>query len=647
MTVGWSAGPRDSKYIRQRPSSHGVTVGTSTRRLMCGNSGSGASLFLEPLSTVEINNDIVALEEEETVEVRRILLKLGNALRKRALDLHRTLGTATEIDVIQARANFSLLIAGVEPSVAPTTHLKLSRARHPLLIDEVRVRAGISTPSQANTRTEEPVPVDICIEPPTAALIVTGPNTGGKTVALKTAGLLVMMAQAGLHIPTGTDSSVPIFRTIFADIGDDQSLSTSLSTFSGHIANIVAMDKQMVLPSLVLLDEVGSGTDPTEGGALGAAVIDYFRKRGALVVATTHEDTVKSYAATTDGVTCAGFGFDGKTYAPTYQLTYGSPGRSLALEIAATLGMSTTIIDDARTRKSAREVQLTDHLAKLEGDIKSLSVERVSLTETKEALARDRAKIDARQQVVSEREEAAHKQLKQSIEGEVQQARRTIASIIDSLRKKTVGVADRVATSTADQPRLSTGDVGMLKRHALDELELVRVAHSHNRPKISDIDTVQSKSQKLDSSPPTIGDRVRVKSLSLDGTLLAIHDLDAEVESSGKRIRVPTNDLCTIDAPRHTPSGGITLDITSTDSLPFEINLIGCRVDDALSRLEKYVDHAILHEHRELRVVHGHGTGKLRKAIADYLEEHPAVAKFALALPEHGGDGVTVIELKN
>ena len=290
---------------------------------MHGASTSGASLFLEPLSTVEINNDIVALEEQEAEEVRRILLALTDAFRSRAVDLHRTIEAATELDVRQARARYSQSIDGVEPRLSADGAFELQAARHPLL--------------------KQAVPVTIKILPPATVLLVTGPNTGGKTVALKTAGLLALMAQAGLRIPAADGSRLPVFRSMFADIGDEQSIDASLSTFSGHVANIASMDRHLVVPALVLLDEVGSGTDPVEGGALGVAVVDHFRKRGATVIATSHYDALKTYASTTDGVVSAAFGFDAETFAPTYQLIYGSPGRSLALEIAARLGLNPSV----------------------------------------------------------------------------------------------------------------------------------------------------------------------------------------------------------------------------------------------------------------------------------------------------------------
>ena len=352
-------GKDTAKYLQQQivTDRHGryVLVVRAEHRgaipgIVHGSSGSGASLYLEPLSTVEINNDIVELEQQEHEEVRRILLALTDAFRGRADDLERTVDAAARLDVLNARARFSILVRGIEPKIAKDGRLELRSARHPLLIPAIRrhVRndlaesgaSGETPPSGAAAADDrEPVPVDILLVPPVNVLVVTGPNTGGKTVALKTAGLLPLLAQAGLLIPVAEESQIPVFRSVFADIGDEQSIANSLSTFSGHIANIVAMDGALQTPALVLLDEAGAGTDPMEGGALAMAIIEHFRLRSAKVIATTHYDALKTYASTTEGVTPAGFGFDPKTFAPTYRLNYGSPGSSLAFEIANRLGL--------------------------------------------------------------------------------------------------------------------------------------------------------------------------------------------------------------------------------------------------------------------------------------------------------------------
>src|SRR5712691_8249168 len=342
---------RNGRYVLVVRSEHRSAI----PGIVHGASASGASLFLEPLTTVDINNDVVALEEQEAEEVRRILLALTDNFRGRPDDLRRTIDVATELDVIQARARFSQKVDGVEPAISADGAFELRGARHPLLVLSGHV-----------------VPVDILQIPPTRVIVITGPNTGGKTVALKTAGLLALMAQSGLHIPAEHGSRLPVFQSLFADIGDEQSISASLSTFSAHITNVVSMDRNLALPALVLLDEVGAGTDPVEGGALGIAVIDHFRTRGAHLIATTHYDALKSYASTTEGVTSAAFGFDAESFAPTYRLIYGSPGRSLAIEIAARLGLPPDVIAAARGNLTEEQKQLADHLARVDKDLHAL-----------------------------------------------------------------------------------------------------------------------------------------------------------------------------------------------------------------------------------------------------------------------------------
>src|SRR5919202_1929364 len=364
---------RNGRYVLVVKSEHR----TGIPGIVHGSSTSGASLFLEPLSTVEINNDIVALEEQEAEEVRRLLLALTDAFRQRAVDLARTIDAATELDVLQARAQFSDSIDGIEPALSTDGAFELQAARHPLV--------------------KQPVPVTIKVIPPSTVLLITGPNTGGKTVALKTAGLFALMAQSDLRIPAADGTRLPVFRSIFADIGDEQSIEASLSTFSGHITNIASMDRSLVTPALVLLDEVGSGTDPIEGGALGVAIVDHFRRRGATVVATSHYDALKTYASTTDGVSSAAFGFDPDTFAPTYQLLYGSPGRSLALEIAARLGLNASVIAAARENLTEREAQLAEHLAKIDRDMRALEHEHRLVARERETLEASEARVRLRE----------------------------------------------------------------------------------------------------------------------------------------------------------------------------------------------------------------------------------------------------------
>ena len=602
-----------------------------------GASGSGASLFLEPLSTVDINNEIVAIEDDEGKEVHRILMGLANSLRTRSLDLRHSLEAATELDVIQSRANFSRLIDGQKPSLVSGTLLKLPKARHPLLFKSVRARAGIPPLTGATSQTTEPVPINIILSPPTTALIVTGPNTGGKTVALKTAGLLVAMAQTGILIPADSDANVPVFQSIFADIGDEQSIANNLSTYSGHITNIVTMDRKLELPSLVLLDEIGTGTDPTEGGALGAALIDHFRQRGALIIATTHDSTMKSYAETTHGVTSAGFGFDQITYEPTYQLNYGTPGRSLALEIASRLGISAKVIEDARSRCSESEMQLAVHLKQVEEELETLNTERRAIKVQRETLDHDLAALATRQRALVHREQRENERWRNAL----RDARQQVRQIIQKLRDEATALTNKLAADHHEHRKLSTGDTGTLKRKAFDELDAISTQFDEATPMQDSPSAFKSEPNGL-----TVGSFVRIDNLQLNGTVSAIHDSTVEVQARGKRIHVEPDGLQAITKSGDSKLGGVTLDLSSDDCPSLELNVVGCRVDEALSRVEKHVDQALLHEQQHLRIVHGHGTGQLRQAIRSFLEDHPLISKIEPINAKHGNSGVTIIELK-
>jgi len=614
---------RNGRYVLTVKSEHrsgipGIVHGAST---------SGASVFLEPLSTVEINNDIVALEEQEAEEIRRILLALTDGFRARAADMHRTIEAATELDLLQARARFSESIDGIEPALSGDGAFELQAARHPL------VRGA--------------VPVTIKVIPPATALLVTGPNTGGKTVALKTAGLLALMAQSGLRIPAADGSRVPVFRSLFADIGDEQSIEASLSTFSAHITNIASMDRALSAPALVLLDEVGSGTDPVEGGALGVAIVDHFKRRGATVIATSHYDALKTYASTTDGVSSAAFGFDSATFAPTYELVYGSPGRSLALEIAGRLGLSPEVVAAARENLSAREAQLAEHLAQIDRDMRALEHEHRLAAKERETLQAAEARLHQREDALRQREENFKKRLSDELDAQVRQARKEIDEVIAELKAKAVAMASA--------PRLvSTGDSGAARSDARAAVDAVvqralsgegagatyNSQLSANQPSIN--------TQRSSVTTLSVGDRVIVGGLGLEAIVTALHDGTAELDVRGKRMRASVRDL------RIVASGGqahgaqirVNVDLQPRETTAADLNVIGCTVDEAISRAERFLDESLLTDQRVVRLIHGYGTGQLKRALTGFLQQHPLVARFATAPPEQGGGGVTVVELK-
>ncbi len=606
-----------------------------------GASTSGASLYLEPLSTVEINNEIVALEEQEAEEIRRILLQLTGAFRSRPLDLQRTIEAAVELDVLQARARFSQTVDGIEPRLSSDGALDLQAARHPLLMSHVLPRQGVGPERReaalGSAAVTTPVPVTIKILPPATGLLITGPNTGGKTVALKTVGLLALMAQAGLRIPAADGSRLPVFRSIFANIGDEQSIEASLSTFSAHITNLAAMDRNLVAPALVLLDEIGSGTDPVEGGALGVALVDHFRRRGATVIATSHYDALKTYASTTEGVVSAAFGFDAETFAPTYELRYGSPGRSLALEIASRLGLSPAVIAAARQNLTAREAQLAEHLAKIDRDMRELEHEHRLATRERETLEAAEARVHQREEALKQREETFRRRLHEELDAQVRQARREIDEIVGGLKERTQAVAQEAVA----RPALTTGDAGALRSQARAAVDTVaeRYLEPAREP--------QPKPAAA-AHPPLVGDRVVVNGLGLEAIVTGIHDGSADLDVRGKRMRASLRDLRVVGSSSGRAAAvSVHVELHPRNSSSTDLNVIGCSVDEALARAERFLDEALLSDHRVVRVIHGYGTGQLKRALSVFLQQHPLVARFAAAPPEQGGGGVTVVELKD
>ena len=632
---------RNGRYVLMVRSEHRNAI----PGVVHGASASGASLFLEPLGTVDINNEIVELEEREAEEVRRILLALTDAFRARPDDLQRTIGVATELDVVQAKARFSQMTAGVEPSLSSDGALELVAARHPLLLlrerDAARETGEDYARPQRGRHHESVIPVDVMLTPPTRVLIIAGPNTGGKTVALKTAGLFAAMAQAGLHVPAEKGSKLPVFRTIFADIGDEQSIAASLSTFSGHITNLVAMDRNLELPALVLLDEVGAGTDPMEGGALGTAVIDHFRKRGAHVVATTHYDALKTYAATTEGVESAAFGFDPATFAPSYALTYGSPGRSLAIEIAARLGMSPGIIAAARGNVSDREAQLAAHLERMDAELRALEEERRGIGRLRLELAEGERRLRGQQASLREKEDAFKRRVAAKVDDQLRDARREIDAVIDGLKARATVLREKGERRGAAP--ISTGELGMARGDATAALDALgsRIKTRGEPHRASGPETT---SEPLPDLEP--GVRVSVAPLGVEGTVLEIHGKHAEVDVRGKRLRAAVTDL-RVMGKAAAARASVSIDLQPRSGSLTELNVVGCTVEEALSRTGRFLDETMLTDMREVRVIHGHGTGQLRRALAAFFKEHPLVARFEHPNLEQGGGGVTVVELKD
>lgn len=622
---------RNGRYVLVVRAEHRAAI----PGIIHGSSGSGASLFLEPLGTVEVNNEVVALQQQEAEEVQRILRTLTDLFRARPADLQRTLSVATELDVIQAKARFSGLTGGVAPALSTDGRLELRAARHPLLIPAVVARLGDARPDEP---AKDPVPVDLLLVPPTTVLLITGPNTGGKTVALKTAGLLSAMAQAGLFVPA-VEARLPVFRSLFADIGDEQSIAASLSTFSWHITNIAAMDRALAAPALVLLDEIGAGTDPTEGGALGAAIVEHFRQRGALVISTSHSDALKTYASTTEGVSCAAFGFDPETFAPSYRLVYGSPGRSLALEIAGRLGLNASIVKAARSQLSAREAQLAEHLAKVDADLRALEVERQRLEQDRESMNEAEARTRAREETVRQSEESWKQRLNQKLDDRLRQARAEIDAIIADLKRQAADLAEQALRRGAG-PALSTGDAGRARTDAHAAVEAVV-------GKLRPAEPARVPPAEGGGRPAAVGDRVEIAGLGLEGTVVQVLDHEVEVDVRGKRVRAQLGELRVLAASKAAPGKvSVNVQLQPREGPQTELMLLGCTVDEALARVEKFLDACLLSEQHTVRLIHGYGTGQLRRALTEYLRGHALIAGFQSAPPEQGGGGVMVVELK-
>ena len=588
-----------------------------------GTSTTGATLFMEPAATVEINNDIVELEDREREEIFRILLELTDRFRARPQDVAISRSVARDLDVAQAKARYSSTLNGIEPEFTIDTSLQLTASRHPML--------------------EQAVPVDVLLDPPNRVLLITGPNTGGKTVALKTAGLFALMAQAGLHLPAKS-ARLPVFRCVFADIGDEQSIEANLSTFSSHVSNLVAMDRELQPPALVLLDEVGTGTDPNEGGALATAIVQHFRQRGALVIATTHFDAVKTWGIGTEGVAVAAFAFDPQNFAPTYRLVYGAPGRSLAIEMAQRLGMPQSVISAARGYLSDDQKRLQAHLSRLDAQARALESDRVKLERERRTFNEINAELSKREKSLAEREEVFKKRLNERLDERLRQARRDVDAVIEQLKEKSDAIAEKASLRAA----INTGETGSARSAARAEID--RIVEDLRHPSTAGSAASAARSGSREASDPEVGAKVAVGGLGFEGTVISIDGNRAEIDVRGKRIQAKVKELRVISGP---PTGSpsakvrVNVDLKPREGLLGELNVIGMTVDQAIDRVSRFLDDTLVTDLQEVRIVHGHGTGQLRKGLHGFLKTHPQVEKYYAAPDNQGGGGATIVELKD
>ncbi len=590
-----------------------------------GGSGSGQSVFVEPMPAVELNNDIVSLADDERAEVLRILRDLTSRVALRASDLARAAEILGELDALQAMALVGRAMGAHAPEITDRLDLELLDARHPLL-------------------SKEPVPVSLRVGFGTPVVVISGPNTGGKTVALKTIGLLALMAQCGLHVPAGPGSRLPVFRRLYADIGDDQSIAFSLSTFSAHLAAIVEMTKDLAAPVLVLLDEVGAGTDPTEGGGLGVAIVDYFRAQGAMVVATTHHGLMKAYAQSTPGVGCASFGYDPRSHEPTYRLELGVSGRSLALEMAERLGLPQAVVADARSRLSLKEAQAEAMLKELEGERARLLAEAERLEGERSALEAEQSALRAAETALEARKGHELQALAKDLRRKGELAARQAADAIKDALARLEEARRRVETETARRP--------MTARQAANEGARIRTEAMARIRHAQDEALADGENAPDAAAAVTVGGRARVTTLGVIGEVVAVHADSAELAVGGKRLRVPVGELRPLGAARPasanpSPASRVQKDRGAEPSPSAEVNVIGLTVDEALPKVDKFLDESALADRHEVRVIHGFGQGKLRTAVAGLLDGHPHVATFRLGEAREGGAGATIVELKD
>ena len=584
-----------------------------------GASSSGHTLFVEPLETIDLNNELVRLSEEELREVHRILRELTERLRGYAESILGTLFTMGKLDLIFAKAKFATEFDCVRPRFSPddARRLLVKDARHPLLEDVLR------------SQQKRAVPISLQLDAACRTLLISGPNTGGKTVALKTIGLLTLMAQAGLPVPCG-DAEFPIFEQVLADIGDYQSIQQSLSTFSAHVSHLREMILDVTPDSLALMDEIGSATDPEEGGALGVAVVDHFRASGAFTLASTHLVALKIYGANTEGVLNASMGFDEATLAPTYRLQVGLPGKSAGLDIASRLGMPDAVMRRARESLSDRERDISRFLSELHRKVEEA-------TAREQRLEQAQAELAAREKELAheweKRESAKLKELERRCELVIAnfetQARETITRIAQSPERK----------KAAEQAQRS---VAKAKRELHEEFETTVLATQDDarqgalgrRPKIEE------------------GARVRLQGIREPARVRRLLGDDRiEVEAGFMKMQVPIDDVLEVLAATEVspklPKNVSFRPAPQLNPMVQEINVIGEHAEEACEHVEKFLDSAVMATASRVRIVHGHGMGVLRKAIWKLLAENPHVEKHYQAPQNEGGAGATIVELKN
>ncbi|MGE5561212.1 MAG: endonuclease MutS2 [Chloroflexota bacterium] len=578
-------------------------------------SSSGATLFIEPLAVVEMNNELRQLELRERDEIRRILRELTERIGRQAEQLRLMSETLATLDFAFARGKLSRDQNAVEPELNQSFALEIRKGRHPLLTGAV-------------------VPIDVTLGMDFDTLVITGPNTGGKTVTLKTIGLLTLMMMSGLHVPADHGTRLAVFEDIFCDIGDEQSISQSLSTFSSHMTNIVAVTKTASERSLVLLDELGAGTDPAEGAALAMSILEHLHAVGAKTVATTHYSELKTFAYTRERIENASVEFDVETLRPTYRLLIGMPGSSNAFEISHRLGLADEIIDRARSFLSRDDLRVDELIRQIEAKRISLEGELRQAEDDRRKIRSAKEQYDARMRDLAARERQTLERAQQQAIDVLTRARREAEDVIKEIR----------ASASAGEVR--------------EREQAIQRARARLRTSRSEIIAEFGQATEVWGPVPEDlrpGESVEIKSLRQVGHVLSAPTADGQVlvQAGIMKIKVPIADLQRVSDPmvkapvkRTAGEAGATSGGATVETISPEVDLRGLTADDALFRLDKYLDDAYLAGLASVRIIHGKGTGALRQAVRSQLKAHPHVSGQRPGALSEGGDGVTVVELK-
>ena len=581
--------------------------------LIHDQSSTGSTLFIEPMAVVKLNNDLKELYAQEQEEIQVILAGLSSEAAQYIEEIRTDYRTMTDLDFIFARGALALSMNASRPMFNEEGRIRIREGRHPLL----------------NAKTV--VPITVSLGEDFTLLIITGPNTGGKTVSLKTVGLFTLMGQAGLHIPAGDHSELAVFRQVYADIGDEQSIEQSLSTFSSHMTNIVSFLKKVDERSLVLFDELGAGTDPTEGAALATAILSYLHQRGIRTMATTHYSELKVYALSTPGVENACCEFDVESLRPTYRLLIGIPGKSNAFAISGKLGLPDFIIEDAKKRLSEQDVSFEDLLSDLEASRRTIEKEQEEIAAYRREAEALKQKAKESQAKLDEQRDRILREANEKANAILREAKEVADETIKNFRK-----FGRENISAAEM-----------------EKERDRLRRKINDTAAASSLKAQKPKKKYKPSDFKLGESVKVLSMNLTGTITSRPDSkgNVTVQMGILRSQVNISDLEIIEEPspyapkklKHSSKGRIGM--SKSLSVSPEINLLGKTVDEAVAELDKYLDDALLSHLNTVRVVHGKGTGALRKGIHEYLRRQKHVKSYHLAEFGEGDAGVTIVEL--